>query len=526
MDQPPLPQPPSSSALPGPPPGPAGRPYGDSFGAPPPSAPPGWPPAGGAQPGGAPPAGGPPPGPPPGAPDPGHTPLAPSSRRLLRLVALLALLLIAVVAIHAAHGGGGAGGDNPMVEAAQKTAEISGAKMAMEVTYSAEGSSTVIVGTGSGSYNAKSGISQANLSVPIPGHGTLSMESVATGRVVYMRSPMFAGHLPPGTEWLGVEPLLGRSEETAFGSDGSPQSSMQMMQAVGSVEKLDQQTVRGHLTTRYKGDVDISKAADFLADNGEKTLAKEYEAVAEGGTKKVEFEAWVDSRGLARQLREVVQLPAVDGHSLTMDMRMQLYDFGAKPRIELPSKHLVLDKTPMVRAELGLVDGHSIGSLQAAAGAKPLSTSVFRRRATAICHRVAGEGLRLERAHVGLLERAKSTAPGSLTLSEARPFAEAYGVRLGEPIYRVLRHGTLDLARLRPPAADAGAYRRYLELDAQQAEWLLAQARALRLGAFKTPAVSRKAEARREAAERQKLATKLGIGSCEKTSVAAPTTAA
>ncbi len=110
-----------------------------------------------------------------------------------------------------------------------------------------------------------------------------------------------------------------------------------------------------------------------------------------------------------------------------------------------------------------------------------------------------------------------------MTPGEARPFADAYGVRLGEPIYRVLRHGTLELARLRPPAADATVYRRYLELDAQQAEWLLAQARALRLGAFKAPAVSRKPEARAEAAERQRLAAKLGIGSCESNSVGAQT---
>ncbi len=413
-----------------------------------------------------------------------------------------------------------------MVEAAQKTAEISGAKMAMEVTYSAEGSSNEIVGTGSGSYNAKTGISQANLSVPIPGQGALSMESIATARFVYLRSPMFAGQLPPGTEWLGMEPLLGRSEETAFGSDGSPQSSMQMMKAIGSVEKLDQQTVRGHLTTRYKGDVDVSKAADFLADNGEKTLAKEYEAIAEQGTDKVEFEAWVDNRGLARQLREVVQLPAVDGHSLTMDMRMQFYDFGAKPKIELPPKHLVLDETPMLRAELGLVDGTSLGPLKATAAAKALPAKAFRHRAMAICHRVSGEGGRLERAHLGLLERVKNTAPGSLTPSEARPFLDAYAARFGEPAYRIMRRGVLGLARLHPPAADAGAYRRYLKMDAQQAEWLLADSRAMRLGAYKSPVLSRKTEEHRENAERRKLATKLGIGSCEKSSVAAPTTPA
>jgi hypothetical protein len=457
---------------------------------------------------------------PPGGPEPES-----SGRGLLWLLIPVGLIAIALALILLARGGS-AGGTNAMVEAAKKTAKISGAKMAMEVTYSAEGSPTSIVGTGSGSYNAKTGLSEANLSVPIPGQATLSMESVGNARVVYMRSPMFAGQLPPGVEWLGLEPLLGRSEETAFGSDGSPQSSMQMMQAVGSVEKLGRQTVRGHLTTRYKGDVDASKAASFLADNGEKSLAKEYEAIAEKGTDKIEFEAWIDRRGLARQLREVVELPAVDGHSLTMDMRMQFYDFGAKPKIALPAKHLVLDETPMLRAELGLVDGTSLGRLKAPAAAKPLSRKAFRARAAVVCHKVEGEALRLEHAHLELLEQAKDTAPGSLTPSEAKPFLDAYGARLGEPLYRIMRRGTLRLARLRPPAADAGDYRRYLTLDAQQSEWMLAASRAMRLGAFKSTAVNRKSASHRESAERQRLAKKLGIGSCEKSTVSAQTVSA
>jgi hypothetical protein len=457
---------------------------------------------------------------PPAMPEP-----EPSGRSLLWLLIPVGLIAIALALILLVRGGS-SGGTNAMVEAAQKTARISGARMAMEVTYSAAGSPTTVVGTGTGSYNAKTGLSESRLSVPIPGRAALSVESVGNARVVYMRSAIFAGQLPAGTEWLGMEPLLGRSEETAFGSDGSPQSSMQMMQAVGSVEKLDQQTVRGHLTTRYKGDVDVSDAAAFLAENGEESLAKEYEAIAEQGTDKIEFEAWIDGRGLARQLREVVQLPAVDGHSLTMDMRMQFYDFGAKPKIKLPAKHLVLDETPMLRAELGLVDGTSLGRLQAPAGAKPLSRKVFRARAAAICHQVTGEGLRLERAHLELLERARNTAPGSLTPSEAKPFLDAYGARIGEPVYRIMRRGTLRLARLRPPADDAGAYHRYLQLDAQQGEWLLAQSRAMRLGAYKSAALHRKAASRRETTERRRLANQLGIGSCEKSAVGAPTVSA
>jgi hypothetical protein len=169
----------------------------------------------------------------------------------------------------------------------------------------------------------------------------------------------------------------------------------------------------------------------------------------------------------------------------------------------------------VLRAELGMIDGHGIGPLGPPAKAKALSAPVFRRRAKSICRRVGVEAVRLEHAHLGLLERIKGLTPGSLTASEAGPLFGSFATRLEEPLYRAGRRWLLDLARLRPPASEEADYRRYLVLNSREAEWLLAQSRALRLGEFKAPFLSHEAAAHANKAERERLAKKLGIAGCQ-----------
>ena len=114
---------------------------------------------------------GPPPPPPPGG-DPRHgaagrstlagapTPgpgdpaaIDPLSNRLLWIAGLLGVLLVAVLANAALNNN--EGGLNPVAQAAERTARMPGAKLAMEVSYSSESSPTVITGSGGGAYDAK-----------------------------------------------------------------------------------------------------------------------------------------------------------------------------------------------------------------------------------------------------------------------------------------------------------------------------------------------------------------------------------
>jgi hypothetical protein len=297
---------------------------------------------------------------------PGHrqpsTPYGPLQRRLLALAGLLSVLLIAVIAFHALHTG--STGLNAVAEAAQRTARQPGAKLAMEVTYKAEGlpdgSTRSIVGNGYGAYNARTGRTQFSLTVPLPGKAPVTVETIGDDHQVFVRSPMYSAEVPEGKEWIGMEPLLGAASQSAFGSSGGAKSDLDVLQAVdGGVQKLDQQTVRGHLTTRYKASVDLSREAQLLEEDGETEAARVVGVGAEQLTGPVEVEAWIDGHGLTRQIRMVEQIATGEGPTITVDMRMQLYAFGSHPKIQFPPKADVYDYTPKLREELGLSRGTS-----------------------------------------------------------------------------------------------------------------------------------------------------------------------
>src|SRR5262249_46171831 len=130
----------------------------------------------------------------------------PLSRRLLQLAGLLSVLLIAVVVNYLLHQGGEV--LNPIAEAAQRTAAQPGAGLKIEVTYRVAGRS--IKGYGDGDFNARTGRTDSQLSVSIPGGPSFWSESVGDARTVYTRSSQLESVLPPGKMWMGMEPLLGR----------------------------------------------------------------------------------------------------------------------------------------------------------------------------------------------------------------------------------------------------------------------------------------------------------------------------
>jgi hypothetical protein len=437
------------------------------------------------------------------------------SRCLLALAGLLSVLLIAVVVNYLVHGG--ADELNPVAEAAQRTAAMPGARLKMEVTYTVLGASKPIVANGAGAFDARSGRSRIHLTVAVPGRGPTTLTSVGDQRVAFIHSALFAAELPPGKEWLGMEPLLGHSPQDALGSGPGAGSTIEMLKAAGGdVEELDHQQVRGHRTTRYKSSIDFSDVAEALAEHGEGELAREYEEFAEKAPDPIPVEVWVDERGLARLVRMVQEVPlSSGGPALTMDMRMEFFDFGIQPKIALPPKGRVLDTTPVIRAELGLAKGTSLGPLDPPAGAKPLSQAEFQRRATAICRRANDEGERLlprERQVVGQFERLDRSAIES---GAAKPLLLATGRWFEDGVFRIGVRALHELRLLAPPPAQADDYRRYLQLTAQHGEWILATARAYQLGAYKVPgAEDHEAEERRRKKEQASLTASLGIPAC------------
>jgi hypothetical protein len=440
--------------------------------------------------------------------EPAAPPLDPLSNRLLWLAGLLSVLLIAVVANSFLHGNGGL---NPIAQAAERTANLPGGRIAMEVSYSAPGLTTPIVGSGGGAFDARSGRSRVQLTIEVPGRGSETITSVGDTQTDYVRSPAISGELPPGRAWLGMQPLLGHSPETAFATSGGAKSTIEMLSAVGGdVQREDRQTVRGHMTTRYKATIDLSRMSAILKENGEDELAHEYEQLASKMPATVPVEAWIDAAGVARRIRIVQELPTgVDGVAVTADMRMEIYDFAPQPKIALPPRRAVFDVTPLLRAELGLLNGSKYSSLTRPSTAKPLDLAAFGQKVSGMC-RAAHSRARAVRERVQpLLDRSQ----GAASKAEAQQYLSRWSAAYVPPLVHIGRKLLRRLSDVPAPAGyepdwDAALHDLAVELERNEAEGV-----ALDLGsADKAEAVHREAKAA-EGSENAVL-RRLGIGAC------------
>jgi hypothetical protein len=210
------------------------------------------------------------------------------------------------------------------------------------------------VAHGTGARNSQTGRSRAVLSVEVPQASTrIHVESISDETSLYMRGSAFGSELPDGKEWVRIEPFLGHSESEAMLGGSDADSSLQMLGSAGDVEEVGAERVGRVSTTRYRAVVDLDHYADALREEGKDEMADLYEKYADITPGPAEVEAWIDGRKMLRRSRVVMEIPTQPGApTLTMDMQMDLYDFGARPRIELPDPESVYDATPTLEREL------------------------------------------------------------------------------------------------------------------------------------------------------------------------------
>ncbi|HWT89846.1 MAG TPA: hypothetical protein VN179_01900 [Solirubrobacterales bacterium] len=275
--------------------------------------------------------------------------LEPLSRRLLQLAGLLSLLLLAVLANSFVNGGESPLDLNPVAMAAEQTQEAAGARFSMKVVYSSEGEPPTAA-HGGGAYNGETGVAQTRLRLSDPTGRRIEVESLSDGSTIYVRSPQFPGKVPEGKEWLSYQPLLGQAETSMMPGE-SPAACLRMLAASGAIDRLGVERVRGTRTTRYRANVSLTAFAAHLRSKGEDEAAEDLEAVAAQFLGPIRTEAWIDAQGVARRVRTVITSLS-DGAPMTMDMRIDLFDFGARPEIQLPDSSQVFDMTPLVEDQL------------------------------------------------------------------------------------------------------------------------------------------------------------------------------
>lgn len=275
------------------------------------------------------------------------TPLQPASRRALQLAGLLSLLLIAVVVNSLLHGGDESPfNPNPVAAAAERTQEVPGMRMTLTMRISTESAPPIDV-SGGGAYNGEDNLGQFTYHMTNPQGAPMEFDAVMGEGAFYFRYPQFASKMPEGKEWLKVEGLPGQSEMSK--PSESPQSSLQMLSAAGSVQRLGQVRVRGVATTRYRVTMTEAGIVENLRSQGKDELAQAVETNQMVGP--VHAEVFIDRHKMMRRMN-LTSTVVSDGKHITTEMHSDLFDFGIHPQIQLPPESQVFDLSPMVEEQL------------------------------------------------------------------------------------------------------------------------------------------------------------------------------
>jgi hypothetical protein len=444
------------------------------------------------------------------------SPLTPLAKACLGLAGVLAVLLIAVVVNYVTHGGTEA--LNPVAQAAEKTAAMPGGTLSMTVIYGSPESSKTVEATGSGIFDTASNRAILTLDVPGADGNPVKVESVSDKSLSFTRSSVLSEQLPPGKEWLGMDPLLGQTAPNSFGGQDGAQGELQMLRGTtGSVEKVGGETIDGEQTTQYKAELQMSQVAAYFAREGNAGLAREYTQIAKKVPDPMPIEVWIDEAGLLRRLRMVETVPTTTGKTLTMDITMDMSDFAAHPGIKLPPSSQVLDYTPVLRAELGMMDGTTLGPLTPPAGAKPLSVATFRHRVIGVCKSFDAQAEKQIATAPPFAAELRAVGREAILAGAGKPIITRMGLWYEDTVYRPGLHALRRLIDTAPPTKYADQYRRYLTQSVETLEWALASARAYEIGALEVPGKKEhEAGEARHKRESRRLAAAMGLLPCER----------
>ena len=241
-----------------------------------------------------------------------------------------------------------------IADAAYKTAAAGGAHVAISGAVTIPGDSTPLDLGGSGVFNFPPHEGSLALTISgLPaqaqsalGGSSVQLNEVLAGGAIYIGSPLFAGRLPGDAKWLKVNTSavaqgLGLEPSSLTSGGAEPGQYLQDLRAAGgTVKVVGHETVRGVPTTRYAASIDLVKAAEALAAQGNKAAARSLatQMAARLGFSKVPIEAWIDAQGLVRKVQVHITT-----HGVGASIQVEYFNFGATPPVHVPSASEVFE---------------------------------------------------------------------------------------------------------------------------------------------------------------------------------------
>lgn len=224
---------------------------------------------------------------------------------------------------------------NPVVKAAQRTADVRSSKLRMSITIAGGGVRQTMTGTGSqarGSVSLSMRMSVAGRPVKIDAR--LLEQNGAY--VMFMRSPLFASQLPPGKKWVKI----GLAAQAAnAGIDFS--SLVDTAQTLGPLEKglvsttrLGRDTVAGRPATHYRAVVDLQRAARAIPAYRKQILALQKATGLKLG--RSTQHVWVGADGRVSRIRSTTPTVAQGGVRATATQTLTFLAYDVPVTITAP----------------------------------------------------------------------------------------------------------------------------------------------------------------------------------------------
>lgn len=240
---------------------------------------------------------------------------------------------------------------DPVAQAAEATTHADGAQMALRVSVELPTGGAPLTIAGHGDINFKN--REAELFMTVQGlpssvaqklpPGGLTMTELLSKSTVYIDSPVFGAKLPGGAKWVKLDlgkaaSSLGLDPQTLTSGETDPSQYLQFLKAGGgNVHKVGSETVRGIATTRYKGSIDLRKAAALIPSKDQAaTKAAIEKLTAQLGTDSLPMEVWIDSKHMVRKLQLALSV-SVSGQHVATKIEEELFGFGPTPGVNLPA---------------------------------------------------------------------------------------------------------------------------------------------------------------------------------------------
>ena len=274
---------------------------------------------------------------------------------MTRRILIVLLLSLAAVTPLAGCGAEDVASDvtsEDVARAAEATIDAGGARLDLNGTTNVHGKATIDL-EGKGVMDARG---NAEIDFDFSGAGEKgSLHQVIAGETIYMSSSLFED-LPDGKEWIKVDLAkvtddLGL-ENVPQTSGSDPRESLRNLRAVGDVEKVATDDVRGVSTTRYKATVELRRLPQLVEPAERATARRSVQRLIRLlGKDTQQTEVWVDGKDLVRRTRDEVTVSAPGNQKVTTTMILEYYDFGARVRVEVPADREVEDVSRVAARE-------------------------------------------------------------------------------------------------------------------------------------------------------------------------------